>query len=123
MEKKDEMTKTKNTGRGISTRKREIRDALMGKKTETQIMLGEIKIMMGGGTLEYHTWFDRTYKLRAAGDQEKYEQVIRRKYLYLLKKTQVPSPAPLPITDHLPPLTASNVLSDWMCANWHLIPE
>lgn len=131
MEKKDtKMSRTKSgnlIGRAASAQKRDIREALSGGMNARQQMIEEIKQMFGD-TAKFNDWYNRVYKLRSAGEDKKYEQTIRRKYRYMLKKVQAqaPSPAPLPpmpCTEGMSPYCASEALSLWLAVNWHQIPE
>lgn len=87
-------------------------------------MLIEIKRMMGGGTEAYYSWFDRVYKHRAAGDQTRYEAIIRRKYFYLRSKERKANALPpLPDTTGMTDSQMSATLGAWFNKNWDCIPE
>lgn len=87
-------TKTGNLiGRAASTQKRDIREALASGMNARQKMIEEIKQMFGDAA-KFNDWYNCVYKLRSAGEDKKYEQTIRRKYRYMLKKIQSQTSSP-----------------------------
>jgi hypothetical protein len=75
----------KRTGMAASLERRDLLQEMRERTlSEREIALEEIKVLMGA---DFHGWFNDVHRLRSAGKQAEYEDVIYKKLEELIKNS------------------------------------